>query len=485
MYMWQQVIALRAQGFHVKQIARKLKISKNTVKKYLRSSDPPRFQARDYTKKSDPYMDDIKRMIKDKFIGTRIHEELTALGFTGSLSTVERMIHAIKKEKERSDRITTRVETPPGRQMQYDWKEWELPVSGKAIMIYVHEVILGFSRKKYYTFSLSITGADVIRAVHEALIFYGGVPLELVMDNAKQMVITHERSGAVLYNDSFLKFTGLMGIDLNPCQNYRARTKGKVERPFYHLQEHLLRGCEVKDLSEFSLRLTSYMEKMNGTIHSTLKETPDERFERERDHLKPLPMIDPALLYPREIRGATNDGYIPWGGSQYPIPMGLALKSVLIEPIFGRMIRVYDEKGNIAVTHELSPSPGYRPVHPEHEKMNRAYQEKKEARKSAIVNAFIDAFPDQGDYMEALRKAQGANLYAHLREIVSCTDVYPVEEVSRILHECMSMGAFHKNTVKRLLASKALKVPVLPLSGFAGPAPLVRNLAVYRGVIHE
>jgi len=42
--------------------------------------------------------------------------------------------------------------------MQYDWKEWELPVNNKTVMVYIHEVILGFSRKKYYTFSLSITG---------------------------------------------------------------------------------------------------------------------------------------------------------------------------------------------------------------------------------------------------------------------------------------------------------------------------------------
>jgi DNA-binding NarL/FixJ family response regulator len=34
MYMWQRVKALRAQGYHVKQIARRLKLSKNTVKKY-------------------------------------------------------------------------------------------------------------------------------------------------------------------------------------------------------------------------------------------------------------------------------------------------------------------------------------------------------------------------------------------------------------------------------------------------------------------
>ena len=72
-----------------------------------------------------------------------------------------------------------------------------------------------------------------------------------------------------------------------------------------------------------------------------------------------------------------------------------------------------------------------------------------------------------------------------IRNGVDNADVYPAEEVSRILSECMTMGAFHKNTVKRLLASKALKVPVPSLSGFAGPAPLIRNLSVYREVIHE
>ncbi|HYW83240.1 MAG TPA: IS21 family transposase, partial [Spirochaetia bacterium] len=305
MYMWQQVKALRAQGFHVKQIARRLKLSRNTVRKYLRSTEPPGFHAREYMRKSDPFINDIKGMIKKEFIGTRIHEELIKLGFTGSLSSVERIVQTIKKEKDRKEKVTTRVETPPGRQMQYDWKEWELPVNGKAAMIYVHEAILAFSRKKYYTFSLSIAGPDIIRAIHEALVFYGGVPLELVMDNAKQMVITHGRSGAVLYNDAFLRFMGLMGIDLNPCQNYRPRTKGKVERPFYHLQEHLLRGCEVKDLSEFSRRLAAYTEKANASFHATIKETPDERFERERDSLKSLPLIDPALLYAREIRGVS------------------------------------------------------------------------------------------------------------------------------------------------------------------------------------
>jgi hypothetical protein len=165
--------------------------------------------------------------------------------------------------------------------------------------------------------------------------------------------------------------------------------------------------------------------------------------------------------------------------------MRLALRSVRVEPVFGRMVRVYDEKGAVAVTQELSRTSGVRPIHPEHEEINRAYREKKEAKKSAIVRAFMDTFPEQTEYLEVLRKAHGPNLYAHLKEIVSYTKLYTVEEVSKTLSECAAMGAFHKNTVKRLLSTKMPKLPAITSGSFAGPAPLTRNLSVYREVVHE
>lgn len=484
MYLWQQVKALNSQGLRIRQIAKKLRISRNTVKKYLRSEDSPRFHGVERVKMADQYVDNIQEMIEKGFIGTRIYEELKEMGFSGSLSTVERAVQSLRKDKERREKVTTRVETQPGRQMQYDWKQWGLVVDGKAVTVYIHETVLGYSRKKHYTFSLSITTADVIRAIHEGLIFYGGVPVELVMDNARQMVITHERSGAVLYNESFLKFMGLMGMDVNACVNYRARTKGKVERPFYHLQEHLLRGCEVKDLSEFDRRLSQYTEKVNAMVHSTTKEVPDERFKRET--LRPLPAVDAALIYPRETRVVSNDGYLSWSGSHYPLPMNLALRRVLVEPVFGRAIRIYDEKGNIAATQMLSLTKGYRPLHPEHEEINRQIREKKESKKSAIVKTFTETFPSCGTYLEELKKVHGPNFYAHLKEIVSYTDLYPVSEVSSVINECMSMGAYHKNTVKRLLSARAMKVPVtVHCERLDGPPPLVRDLTLYREVLHD
>ncbi len=46
MYKWQQVRAMRAKGESIKGIVRKLGLSRNTVKKYVRSSEPPEFKGR-------------------------------------------------------------------------------------------------------------------------------------------------------------------------------------------------------------------------------------------------------------------------------------------------------------------------------------------------------------------------------------------------------------------------------------------------------
>ncbi|MCD6569682.1 MAG: response regulator transcription factor [Deltaproteobacteria bacterium] len=94
MYKWQQVKALRVKGESIKGIARQLNLSKNTVRKYLRSSGPPEFKRRGYGKMLDDYEGVIGEMLGMDYIGTRIYNELVEKGY----------------------KATTRVETAPGRQ---------------------------------------------------------------------------------------------------------------------------------------------------------------------------------------------------------------------------------------------------------------------------------------------------------------------------------------------------------------------------------
>lgn len=453
MYKWQQVKALKAQGVSIKKIARKLKLSKNTVRKYLRSSEPPCFKARQYERLLDQYEDTVKGMLEKHYIGTRIYNELLQIGYKGSLPSVHRYIAGIKEAEEIKALATTRVETEPGKQMQYDWKEWHLPVDGKAVKIYIHEVVLSYSRKKYYASSLSINTEDVIRAIARAIEFFGGMTEELVIDNPKQMVITHKKSGTVRYNDEFLRFCGLYGIQPNPCQNYRARTKGKAERPFYYLQEHLLRGLEVKDLFEFDRLLAEFTDKYNKRLHSDLKESPDVMFQKEEEKLERIPSVEPAILYNRQIRTVSNDGYIRWDGALYPVAMRQCLQEVRVEAEFGKTIKVYDKYGELIAEHNaMLFDKGIRPVHPEHEDINKAYIRKKEVHRAEAVRKFIETFEQTGQtYVEGLKTAVTFNMYWHIEEIMKYTTVYSITDISAVLSECIEIGAYHKNSVKRLL----------------------------------
>ncbi len=453
MYKWQQVKALRTQGVSIKKIARQMNLSKNTVRKYVRSSDPPCFKARQYKGLLDKYEDAIKGMLDKGYIGTRIYNELLPLGYRGSLSTVHRYIGGIKGTEEIKRVATTRVETIPGKQMQYDWKEWNLSIGGNLVKIYIHEVVLSYSRKKYYVSSLSISTADIIRAIVAAIEFFGGLTEEVVIDNPKQMVITHKKNSTLRYNDEFLRFCGMYGIQPNPCQNYRARTKGKAERPFYYLQEHLLRGLEVKDLSEFDRLLAGFTDKYNARLHSDLKESPDVRFQKEKEKLKRIPSVEPAILYNKQIRRVSNDGYISWDGALYPVPMGYCLQTVRVEAEFGKTIKVYDVDGELIAEHNARLfDKRIRPVHPEHEEINNAYMRKKEVYRAAAVRKFIETFEQTGQaYVEGLKTAVTFNMYWHVEEIMKYTSVYSIADVSAVLAECIEIGAYHKNSVRRLL----------------------------------
>lgn len=468
MYKWQQVKLLRSKGVSIKKIARQMKLSKNTVRKYLRSPEPPQFKSRHYERLLDSYQDIVKEMLKKHYLGTRIYNELLKVGYKGSLPTVHRYLSGLKEVEELKAKATTRVETEPGKQMQYDWKEWSLSVGGNPITIYIHEVILSYSRKKYYVSSLSITTQDVIRALAGAIEYFDGIAEELVIDNPKQMIIIHKKNGTVGYNDEFLRFCGLYGIQPNPCQNYRARTKGKVERPFYYLQEHLLRGLEVRDIPEFDRLLEELTAQYNARAHSDLKESPDERFLREKDALRRIPLVEPALLYQKTVRTVSNDGYISWDGALYPVAMVYCLQTVIVEAEFGKTIKVYHKSGSLIIEHKARLfNKGLRPVHPEHEARNETYLKKKENHRAESVRKFLETFGSTGQaYAEGLKASVTANRYWHMEEIMNYTTFYSLADVSSVLAECLEIGAYHKNSVRRLLESREPQNP--PLEIFNG-----------------
>ena len=170
-----------------------LGISRNTVKKLLAMKKPPVYCRTEYTSKIDRFKEKIIEWRCEPycFNGTRIFRELRNCGYDGSIGPVYYYLRKVDEDigDSISKKATTRIETPPGDQAQFDWSEYQIPIAGRFRTIYCFSLILAASRKKAVCFSLREDADAIYEAVQELFDELGGVTKELLIDNPKAFVI--------------------------------------------------------------------------------------------------------------------------------------------------------------------------------------------------------------------------------------------------------------------------------------------------------
>lgn len=180
-----------------------------------------------------------------------------------------------------------RFETPPGHQGQVDFADFRLPW-GKR---YAFLVVLGFSRVLWLQFFSRQTMQHVFEGLEAAFTFFGGVPRELLFDQMKAVIIKDERDagGRISENIEFLRFAHHWDFRVRACRPYRAKTKGKVERPVSYVRSSFFYGRTFTSDEDLNRQARHWLDHVaNVRVHGTLKERPVDRFEHERDLLKPL-----------------------------------------------------------------------------------------------------------------------------------------------------------------------------------------------------
>jgi transposase len=293
-----EIRVLKRQGKSIREIARTLGVSRNTVRRYLRSEGLPRYERDARPSKLDPYRQYIKERVKaaapDWIPATVLLRELKALGYQGGYSILKDYLAALRPVAAPEPLI--RFETDPGRQMQADFATIRRGRERLAVFI----ATLGWSRATYVEF-VTDERLETLLGCHERAFFYfGGVPREVLYDNMRTVVTDRDHYGPGLhrYNRTFLDFAHHYGFLPRLCQPYRAQTKGKVERfigylrsSFYIPLASQLRpeGLNV-DRDTANARVGSWLREIaNVRVHATTGEVPAVRLEWERERLQPLP----------------------------------------------------------------------------------------------------------------------------------------------------------------------------------------------------
>jgi transposase len=291
-----EVHVLRKQGNGVRAIARATGFSRNTVRALLRGNGDDQYgPRRPMPSKLDPYKAFLRARLAqagDIDLGAPVlQREIAEQGFDGSVKIVQRFLAAIRPKPEPEPVI--RFETAPGQQLQIDFVVLRRGVS--PLRAFTAE--LGYSRYPFVEFTDNERTETLIACLERAFHWFGGVPLHVLCDNPKSIVIERDAydDGKHKYNGKLLDFAKHCGFRIKLCAPYRAQTKGKVERFHRYFRESFFnplqsRHAEPVDVALSNREVIPWLRDVAGKrIHATLKERPIDRFQREREHLKVLP----------------------------------------------------------------------------------------------------------------------------------------------------------------------------------------------------
>jgi len=120
------ISVLHKQGYSMRQIARELRISRNTVKRYLAlGGDGPRYAPRKVIESrldayKDYILDRLQQARPETLCATVLMREIIEQGYRGSLSLLRYYLRQNHISGQPPEPVV-RFETEPGLQMQVDW----------------------------------------------------------------------------------------------------------------------------------------------------------------------------------------------------------------------------------------------------------------------------------------------------------------------------------------------------------------------------
>ena len=320
MYGWERLVLLRHlldEGLPKTEVAARLGVSRRLIYHWIATGQLdqdvaalclPRVR-RAVPTKLDPYKAIIRERLDTypELSAARLFDEVRAAGYPGGLAQVQVFVRQVRPRLPAEEVV--RFETPPGHQAQVDFATFRFPWGKRYVFLFV----LGYSRLLWLQFYPRQTMATVFEALEAAFAYLGGVPRELLFDQMRAVIIddTRPTGGRVLENPEFLRFATHWGFRIRACRPYRARTKGKVERPVRYVRDNFVYGREFLGDGDLNAQALLWMDHTaNPRVHGTTHEVPRERFERdERAVLQPLPGggYTPLVLPPhRRTRAAAG-----------------------------------------------------------------------------------------------------------------------------------------------------------------------------------
>jgi len=301
----------------------------------------------------------------------RLLREIRPLGYSGGRTMLGDFVREVRPVA--APAFEVRFETEPGQQAQVDFAHFKVVFDNEpeqVRVVWLFSLVLGHSRYLFARFCLHQDLQTLLRLHVQAFEHLGGVPREILYDRMKSAVLGEGEDSHIVYNRSLLGLAAHYGFMPLACKPYRAKTKGKVERPYRYIRQDFFLGAHFADLEDLNAQLIHWLDTVaNARVHATTERVVAEHFAQERPRLGALPAgaFNATLKLERRI---SHEGMVSVGGNRYSVPEGTRSRTVEVHTL-AQEIRIFENAVLIAV-HPVLRGRRQCSVLPAHRKLARA-----------------------------------------------------------------------------------------------------------------
>ena len=331
------------EGLSVRTIAKRLRLSRKTIRKYLgRSAPAPILQRAPRPSLLDPYQQTIQTWIAEtpELKSSQILERLRERGYSGGISIVRELVRRLRPQPDPKAYLT--MDYLPGEVLLVDWADFGFALPGVPRRVSAFVAMLGHSRYLYLEFTLSQAMGAFLRAMDRALVFFGGCTHADVFDNMKTVVLEHRPGTKPRFNPRFLAYANARGgFAVIACSPHYPEGKGGVERGISFVRQRFWPGRRFTDLFDLNAQAAEWRDHFcNHREHEITRKVPALVFEHiERSRLKPL-TDRPFDTDDLDTDTVTSTFRVRFDRNQYSVPWRLASQRVLIRADDGS-VRIY------------------------------------------------------------------------------------------------------------------------------------------------
>ena len=437
---------LARQGVSLRETAKKLNISRNTVRKVLESETTRPAPNRESIYATHlPLIRNLFQECRGNVV--RVQEELAARHEIEI--PYQSLTWLIRKHQIRipAPKRAGRYHFEPGEETQHDTSPHRLKLGNRLITAQCAALTLAYSRKLFIQYYPCFTRLECKVFLVEALGYMKGSCPRCVIDNTSVIVSQGAGPSAVMAPEMEM-FGRFYGMEFMAHRIGHADRKARVERPFDYVEKNFLAGRTFTDWHNLNRQAKDWCDQVaNRKVKKSLGMSPDEAWVMEKASLQLLPKVTPPV-YDAKQRTVDVQGYIHLDTNRYSVPDTLIGKDVEVLKYWDQ-VAVYQGRDLVAQHDRVLQDRDKRITAPGH---HRPLNRKKAFQGASIEEKTLIGNNNTLDhYVAELKKRSRGRGVVKLRRLLELKRNYPHEPFMDAVSQALRYGLYDLSRLEKMI----------------------------------